>query len=816
MNKRVSILALAGIGLLHGALAPAADPRAPVALVPAQGRQAVAGQSNDCDTNGICLTVTASHNLDPNACDGSTSLKAVAGEQVNFCYTVTNHSSTTYNYHSLSDNGGDPGQQFFFAIPQPLAPGASYQYNRILTVGSDLRSTATWTAISALPNYAYDDTAPADFIDVTADGQALDIGTNGQAAVALPFPVNFYGSPSRHVVVGTHGAMGFGTDVSGLIGGLWDKALPTANASNSGIYPLIVPLWMQFDAFNGAIYAHTLGSAPNRRFVIEWYDRAVAQFDMPPNPRGATFEVVFTEGSDDILFQYLTTTFDDASFDHGAKASVGVNYGMMPDGVMGLATQYSLDQPRIQDGLAIRWRPSAIASSTASAWSSVLVGAPVIRLDRTAYDVTLAPGATATQTLTIGNYGNRPLDYVIGTQSSAAHVPVGPRYLPAAQPIGDLQLNTSPSALLTPSRVAELQRLRSSRSAARPSASPLGSAQVPAYTNVSVINVATFLGYSSLTGLDLLAPAALTLAPFRLPDEMSWSAGDFVGDDLKTLYAVTSTGGMLLKIDVDSGTTTTVGLTGIGANGGTATGAAYDAGSGTFYVVSAGEDLLGRSKLYTVDLTTAAATLVGGISIPGGVAITITDVAIDAGGAMYGFEGLTRTLVAIDRATGDANVIGETGILTQYVASLDFDDRDGTLYAIALDNADTSGLVYKSYSLDPTTGWATELGALGTGGELDAFKLWSGGLAIATSGKPCANLADVPWLSADPAAGTIADYSVSVLANLTFDATSLAPGVYATTLCVNSNDPRKRHLAVPVTLTVGDGGGRIFANGFDG
>ena len=808
MATKKRVWALAGSGLLYGALA-AADPSA--ALRPARAA-AMAGQAGSCDADGICLAVTVSRNLDPQACDGGPSLDAVAGEQVNFCYTVTNHSATTYEYHTLGDNGADPDQQFLFAVHQPLAPGESYQYNRILTVGTNLRSTATWTAVAALPNYVADDTAPAQFVDVTATGQALDLGQNGQAPVALPFPVHFYGAPSRRIAVGVHGAIGFGTDVSGLIGGLWDQPLPTANAANSGVYPVIAPLWMRLDARYGAIYTATLGSAPNRRFVIEWYDRAVFASGGPADPRGATFEVVFTEGSDDILFQYLHTTFEDSSYDHGLQASVGVNYGMQPDGVMGVATQYSLNQSSIQDGLAIRWTPSAVARSVASAWSGVTVGAPVIRLDHAAFDVALAPGGSAAQTLSIGNYGNRPLSYAVGTQSTSAHVPAGLRHAPAAQSPGALQLDT---ARLTPARRAALLRLQAPL-AVRRGPSPMGSAGVPGYTGISTIDVTTFLGHGDLAGFDLRAPQTLTPAPFALPDETTWSAGDFVGDDLTNLYAVTTVGGVLLRMDVDSGTVTTVGATGLGANGGSVTGAAYDPVSGLFYVVSVSEDLLGRSKLYTVDPATGASHFVGGISVPGMPAVAITDIAVDAGGAMYGFEGLSHALVAIDRATGDANVVGDTGIFTQYAAAMDFDDSDGRLYVVAIDSADTSGLVTKSYVVDPTTGAASELGALGTGGELDAYRLWSGGLAIARSGKPCANLDQVPWLVAAPAAGAIEDYGVSNVVNLTFDASALDAGVYTTTLCVNSNDPRKRHVAVPVTLTVGDGGGRIFGNGFDG
>jgi hypothetical protein len=328
-------------------------------------------------------------------------------------------------------------------------------------------------------------------------------------------------------------------------------------------------------------------------------------------------------------------------------------------------------------------------------------------------------------------------------------------------------------------------------------------------------NLVTLLGRLNGTGLDLLDPQALTLSPYLEPDELGWSAGDFVGDDLTTVYAI-SYAGTLFKIDVASGTTTVIGGTGLGSNRGSVTGAAYSGYDRTFYAVTSGEDFLARSKLYKVDLATAQATYVGAISVPGVAGITVTDIAVDAAGAMYGFDGLGKTLLAIDRTTGAANVVGDTGIVTSHIASLDFDDRDGTLYMIGQDESDGSGMpTFKTYRLDLTTGAAGELGTLGTGGALDAYVLWSGGLAIATSGAPCANLAEVPWLSAEPASGSIEDYGVTDPIELTFNnAGTLPEGTYTANLCVNSNDPLHPHVSVPVTLTVG--ADAIFASGFDG
>jgi len=65
----------------------------------------------------------------------------------------------------------------------------------------------------------------------------------------------------------------------------------------------------------------------------------------------------------------------------------------------------------------------------------------------------------------------------------------------------------------------------------------------------------------------------------------------------------------------------------------------------------------------------------------------------------------------------------------------------------------------------------------------------------------CTNLADVPWLSENPTAGTtVAGASTPV--QVTFDSTGLAGGTYNANLCATSNDPDEPLVQVPVTLEV--------------
>ncbi|HSN76684.1 MAG TPA: S8 family serine peptidase, partial [Anaerolineae bacterium] len=70
----------------------------------------------------------------------------------------------------------------------------------------------------------------------------------------------------------------------------------------------------------------------------------------------------------------------------------------------------------------------------------------------------------------------------------------------------------------------------------------------------------------------------------------------------------------------------------------------------------------------------------------------------------------------------------------------------------------------------------------------------------------CDNPADVPWLTVAPTGGTTpAGGSTGVTVG--FDSTGLAVGAYNAVLCVTSNDPATPLVEVPVSLTVGGGGG---------
>lgn len=102
----------------------------------------------------------------------------------------------------------------------------------------------------------------------------------------------------------------------------------------------------------GNIFWGVLGTPPNRELVVEWRDVA-AICDYPAT---ITFETVFFENSDNVLFNYrdMITGWDYwgnncSEYDNGAGASSGIQVAR------NIATQYSYNEPLLQSQTAILW-----------------------------------------------------------------------------------------------------------------------------------------------------------------------------------------------------------------------------------------------------------------------------------------------------------------------------------------------------------------------------------------------------------------------------------------------------------------------------
>lgn len=124
------------------------------------------------------------------------------------------------------------------------------------------------------------------------------------------------------------------------------------------------------------------------------------------------------------------------------------------------------------------------------------------------------------------------------------------------------------------------------------------------------------------------------------------------------------------------------------------------------------------SSLYTIDPSTAAATLVGPIMVGATQVKHVVGLGVDpTTGTLYGFmngqdsacsDFGAGTLLTIDKATGAATVVGSTGAAAIHSPDMTF-DRFGTLYAWAEGGAANDDLMV----VDTTTGTTSMVGECG-------------------------------------------------------------------------------------------------------
>lgn len=725
------------------------------------------GGDGEC-ANGepTCLAVTLALD-DGNAatCGTSSSLQVTSGDRVNFCYTFTNASALTLNYHTLSD---DVAGQFFNNRAEEIAPGGTYQYNRIVAIRESQSPTVTWQAADQLTGYTADPGAAYDFIDITANGTPLGFGDDDSAAVDLPFSFNFYGATSNQLCINNNGIAFFAR--GDTCNGYYENTgIPAGGLPQYAI----APLWDDLGGSTGEVYYATIGDAPNRRFVVEWYDRSPLGVDVS---EGFTFEVIFDEAAGTLSYQYQNTDVGDADYDGGASATIGLQY----DNHNG--SEFSSDTAAVASASAIGWTVQTPTSYTATAQAQVTALAAVIGIQPGAIAANVAPGGSTTQALTIANSGNVDLDWSLTTAPAASHLSGYSAFtLPQGDPFADQHVGAAP-------------RSKTPASHAHPLI-PFGNSGTAAYAEK------THAAGGDYVRFDLSDPTSLyTIA--TLTQEALY-AGDFVNNDFSKEYVINVYSNQLETIDTNDGSISVIGAVPIDSAF-TWAGLKWDPTTNTVYAVAVDGTDSHSTRLYTVDLTNAAVSYVADISgVDSGGGITIIDIAIDQAGHMYGVEIAGDNFVAIDKTSGAAEVVGSIGFDAGFAEGLDFDDSTGILYFAGNDmTSDTGNL----YTINLKTGHADLIAPTGNGDEFDA-------LAIAAFGSgACATPGSVPWIAFDQSSGaTLPDGSSTV--NISLDASDLAPGSYAATICVSSNDPAHPSTAVPVTLNVGDA---IFADGFDG
>nr|MDT0658339.1 PQQ-dependent sugar dehydrogenase [Micromonospora sp. DSM 115978] len=224
------------------------------------------------------------------------------------------------------DNWSNGGAQTQVLVAPPAATTYTATYATAPGCGDDAGYTCT--SLVGAPYQAADQTV----LPLTGD--------DARMAVDLPFPVPFYGHRYDRAWVSTNGFLSFADP--GLPGAI-NTGLPDPAIPNAAIYPFWDDLVVRADS---SVRTAVLGSAPNRRFVVEWrnvylYGSSTARI---------SFQLSLAE-SGRITMNYADLAATSLR-ELGSGATVGIE-----DGPGGTGLAYSVNQAVLVNGRAVVFTP---------------------------------------------------------------------------------------------------------------------------------------------------------------------------------------------------------------------------------------------------------------------------------------------------------------------------------------------------------------------------------------------------------------------------------------------------------------------------
>ncbi|MCK5013392.1 MAG: cadherin-like domain-containing protein, partial [Candidatus Omnitrophica bacterium] len=191
-----------------------------------------------------------------------------------------------------------------------------------------------------------------DWIEISGTGTEVlpDSDDSWVEDIGLGFFFNYYGTDYSQLAISNNGLL--------FSGGTTWQYINEPITQTPGVHGFIAPFWDDLVTWGsaGTIYYQTIGTYPNRMFVVEWYDNQ----HFETSTLGVTFEAILYEGSNNILFQYKDVDFgnvywavegDNPPYDNGGSATVGIEDPAGDDGL-----QYSFNEQVIDPGLAILFK----------------------------------------------------------------------------------------------------------------------------------------------------------------------------------------------------------------------------------------------------------------------------------------------------------------------------------------------------------------------------------------------------------------------------------------------------------------------------
>ena len=309
--------------------------------------------------------------------------------------------------------------------------------------------------------------APVAFDWVDADGQTALIGDEVAGRLRMPFPFPFYDETYDQVYISENGYLNFLQPETGFFN---PTGIPAPGSPDAAIYPLWMDLYIT-DV--GSIDSETVGSAPDRAFVVEFTDvrvlgsAALLDFEVklwengtidllygsnPANPgdgRVATVGIENATGTDALQIGFFENILESNHAIRITTVPTGFISGTVTDANDGLpivgaqieATPGGRSTTTNEEGfyelrlLGGTYEVTASASlyEDGTATATVVDGATTtidfsLRAPTAAVDVTeivaeLDFGATTTRPITLSNDGSLPLDWVARERNQGVILP---------------------------------------------------------------------------------------------------------------------------------------------------------------------------------------------------------------------------------------------------------------------------------------------------------------------------------------------------------------------------------------------------------
>jgi subtilisin family serine protease len=635
-------------------------------------------------------------------------------------------------------------------------------------------------------------------------------GDDSNTKIELPFAFPYYGTTYRQATISTNGYLTFNND---YWSSYWTSKIPSGGDPNHAIYAL----WDDLDVDSqSSVRTQTLGTAPNRQFVVEW--RNVLIRGSSANAR-LTVEVVLDELGH-VTMQYKDLDSLDV-WETGGSATVGIENA---NGTVGL--QYSYNQIALHDAVAMTFgveNGGLLRGIVTDTNDGDPVAGATVRATRGDF-------SRETSTDTTGFYQLQlPAgDYTLTFSSDGyvtAEVPV--TVTAGAITTRDIALD-APRLTVTPEEPLELVVPADQQRTRTLTLGNTGSA--PAHWDVQEVQGGV-LNVQGVANAEAAAKKLVAAQPGGKVDTPATTTAGFnrastaappstmaAGDVLKSWPAGKQRGGY--GVGYDGSVWVSQQITRVNEKY-TVDGAFQRQLPATYgdwmadMAFVPGKDAMCQSTIgsdnaircWNRDNGSVVATITGpwAANPQFGIAYRPDDDSFYVGSP---WEGVIRHIAGLSAETPGA-VLSECASPNYSIAGLAWSPR-GILWQTTNSdpepilglNPDTCAVVQSIPDPDP-------LAYTGAGVELDesgnlwivSQNPWGGPSTARLVETPVPTYSDVPWLSESPAAGTLAVGAEQQVA-VTVDTTGLAPGVYGATILVNSDSPRRPVIAVPVKLVV--------------